>query len=690
MMKKKLLFRCVILALALPLTAVSAKVEPESKHRAQMRLIDSFLANHHYQSALMDDVMSKEILQKYLDILDARKTTFIQSDIDGFRRYETLLDDFAHKGELSVVFNIYDTYTQKRQAQIDWALQRLKKPFSSNETGTLELNSGKIDWLQTDAELRERWRKRLINEWIVLRLAKKDDAKAREILTKRYKNIAKHLQESRSDDVFQLYANAVTSVYDPHTSYFSPRSSEDFDINMSLSLEGIGASLTIEEEVITITDLIAGGPAIKSGKLARNDKILGVAQGDSGEMEDVVGWRLSDAVRLIRGKRGTVVRLSIEKNLSGEIIEVRLVRDEIKLEEAAAQAEVQNVEKNGKKYRIGIIELPSFYIDFGAADRGDKNYRSTTRDVKKLIEELQADPDGLDGLMIDLRNNGGGALSEAIALTGLFMDEGPVVQVRRSDGDLTIHRDEDGKTQYGGPLAVLINRNSASASEIFAGAIKDHGRGVILGEPTFGKGTVQTIIDMSRFLPSVKDAVGQLKITIAMFYRINGSSTQIKGVKPDIFIPNVASYVPGGESEEEHALPWRAIDPSQYQHATTVEDVLPTLQRQYNETNVNNPMISTLLDMMAWQKAQSEETVVSLSLEQRKSKRKAIRAKGLAFQNAFRKLYGYPLIDAGYWSKEEKDKTDQEIEADEKYKIDPILSIATETFGDYVDLLNKD
>lgn len=679
----------ILLALVLPVTSVSAKVEPEQKHRAQMRLIDSFLANHHYQNAKLDDVKSKEILQKYIDILDARKNTFLQSDIDGFRRYETALDDFAHKGELSFVFDIYDTYTQKRQAQINWALQYLKKPFSDNESGSLELDRDNIEWLQTEAELRERWRKHLINEWVVLRLAKKSDSKAREILIKRYKNISKHLNESRSNDVFQLYANAVTSVYDPHTTYFSPRSSEDFDINMSLSLEGIGASLTIEEEIITINELIAGGPAIKSGKLGRNDKILGVAQGDGGEMEDVVGWRLSDAVRLIRGKRGTVVRLSIEKNISGEIVEIRLVRDKIKLEESAAQTEVQNIEKNGKKYRLGIIELPSFYIDFEAASRGEADYRSTTRDVKKLIKELQADPAGLDGLLIDLRNNGGGALNEAVALTGLFMDDGPVVQVLRSDGDLTVHRDEDGKTLYSGPLAVLINENSASASEIFAGAIKDRGRGVILGEPTFGKGTVQTIIDMSRFLPSVKDPVGQLKMTIAMFYRINGSSTQIKGVKPDIFIPNAASYIPGGESEEEHALPWQEIKANEYQRDTTVENVLPALQRQYKTSNANNPMMTTLLDMMAWHKQQSEETIVSLSLEKRQSRRKVTKAKELAFQNAFRKLYGYPLLDAGYWNKEDKDKTDKEIETDKAYKIDPILSIAAETLADYVELLKK-
>ncbi|PIE79033.1 MAG: tail-specific protease, partial [Chloroflexi bacterium] len=366
----------------------------------------------------------------------------------------------------------------------------------------------------------------------------------------------------------QLYANAVTSVYDPHTNYFSPRTGEDFDINMSLSLEGIGAQLTLEDEIITIKELIAGGPAKQSGKLARNDKILAVAQGQTGAMEDVVGWRLDDAVRLIRGKRGTTVRLRIEKAINNEVVDVVLVRDKIKLEESAAKSEIKGIEKDGKVYRIGIIDLPSFYIDFDAANRGEKNYRSTTRDVKRLIQQLEKD--GIDGLMIDLRDNGGGALAEAVDLTGLFFDKGPVVQVRRAGGEVTVHADDDNETIYDGPLAVLINQNSASASEIFAGAIKDYGRGVILGEPTFGKGTVQTVIDLARFLPSVKDSVGQLKMTIAMFYRVNGSSTQLKGVTPNIYIPNEDSYLPEGEREEDHALPWHKIKGKKHQQFNQV------------------------------------------------------------------------------------------------------------------------
>lgn len=688
-MKKNLLLSTFLAGLALSTTATATSVAPEKKHRAQIRLMDSFLANHHYQSALLDDVKSKEILEKYLEYLDYGKFLFTQSEIDGFKQYETLLDDLSRKGELSVVFNMYEDFVKKRKAQTNWALSRLKTPFSDNAKGTLELDRKKVGWARDYDALKKRWEKRLLNEWITLRLAKQSDEKARETLTKRYTNTLKRLDKSKNDDIFQLYANAVTSVYDPHTTYFSPRTGENFEINMRLSLEGIGAQLGIEDELITIKKLIAGGPAKLSGELAQNDKIIGVAQGKTGAMEDVVGWRLDDAVDLIRGKRGTVVRLRIQKGINDEVVEVVLVRDKIKLEESAAKSEVKRIEQNGRIYRVGVIDIPSFYIDFEAANRGEKNYRSTTRDVKRLIVDLQKE--GIDGLMIDLRDNGGGSLAEAVDLTGLFFDKGPVVQVRRADGDLTIHSDEDDKTYYDGALAVLINENSASASEIFAGAIKDHQRGVVLGEPSFGKGTVQTVIGLERFLPSIKEKVGQLKMTIAMFYRINGSSTQLKGVTPDIYIPNKASLSgKGGEREEDHALPWRSIDAVKYENFNQVLPVLSQLQRDYDQQNAKNPLMKNLLAVQAWQQKQLDDTVVSLNLIQRKARKKAIRDEGLSFENTYRKLYGYPLLNAEYLDKKDKDKTESERNDEEKYQVDAILDIATKTVADYIRLTAQD
>lgn len=679
MIKKLLLLGFSIIG-----TALFAAIQPEAKHSAQLRLIDSFLSNHHYKNALFDDEKSKEVLDKYIYYLDFGKYLFTQADIKRFRQYESALDNFTHKGQLTPVFDIYNTFSAKRSSQIAWVLQRLQQSFSEESTEELELDRDKVAWAADQEELEQRWEKMLLNAWITLRLAKQSDEKARTTLRKRYENMTKRVNQAKPDEVFQLFANALTSVYDPHTAYFSPRSSENFDINMSLSLEGIGAQLTIEEELITIKELIAGGPAQRSGQLAANDQILGVAQGEQGPMEDVVGWRLDEAVDLIRGKRGTTVRLQIQKALSNEIVEITLVRDKIKLEESAAKSEIKRIEYQGKIYRVGVIELPSFYIDFEAARKGEDNYRSTTRDVKRLITELKTK--GIDGLMIDLRNNGGGSLAEAIDLTGLFFDAGPVVQVRRADGSVTIHADEDKETYYDGPLAVLINQQAASASEIFAAAIKDYGRGVVLGEPSFGKGTVQTILDLSRFLPSIKDKVGQIKMTIAMFYRVNGGSTQLKGVTPDIYIPDQKSYVSGGEREEKHALPWHQIDAVKHQQFSAVSPIIEQLRKEYANFSKNSELVKNVLAQRAWQKNQRDNTVVSLSLKKRQTQKDLLRDQSLVFQNQFRKHYGYPLLTASYLDKKDKEKTQKERDDDEKYQVDAILDIAVRVTADYIRL----
>lgn len=683
-MKKIALFSaCLMLGLVQPLWA---KNIPEKQHEAQLRLINAFLSQHHYRNEVLNDEKSKAILDKYLEFLDPSKQTFTQVDVQEFKKYQNVLDDLARKGNLSVPFDIYDKYTEKRLAQIDWALKRLDTPFPEDATGSVELDRKKLDWVADDAALQKRWEDRVLNDWITLRLAKQSDEKARETLKKRYRYMAKFLKETKNDDIFQLYANAITSVYDPHTNYFSPQSSEDFEINMSLSLEGIGAQLSLDDDVVMVHELIAGGPAANSGQLARNDKIYAVGQGDSGPMEDVVGWRLSDVVKLVRGKRGTKVRLRVEKAISNEMVDIVLVRDKINLEKSAAKSEIKTIEKEGKKYRVGIIDLPSFYIDFEGLRNGKADYRSSTRDMQKEIEKLKKEK--VDGLLIDLRNNGGGSLEEVVKLLGLFIDKGPVVQVRRSTGDIDIRTDDDGLTLYDGPLAVLINEHSASASEIFAGAIKDYGRGLILGEPTFGKGTVQSIIDLENFLPNAKpQSVGQLKMTIAMFYRINGSSTQQKGVRPDIYIPDASVQLPGGESEEPYALPWHKINASKYHALNQVQPILPVLDADYHKAHDGTPLMENLLTMFKWQKQQSDKTSYSLNFKTREKEREAQRAKGLEIQNEFRKLYHYPLISADYWSKLDKDKSDSEIEAEKNYEIDAVLDLAVDTTADYIRLL---
>lgn len=662
--------------------AAAKDVQPESKHSAQMRLVDSLLANHHYNNEVFNDVKSEEVLDNYIEYLDYGKYLFLQSDIDRYQlHYKDNLDDYAHKGYLLSVFDMYNDYMKKMAARTDWVLKRLEKPFDKNSNDEINLDREKVAWAKDQAELDKRWERRLQNEWLALVLAKKDDKEAREMLTKRYKNIATQLEQTKPDDVFQTYLNAVTTAYDPHTTYFSPRTSENFQINMKLSLEGIGAQLSIEDELVTIKKLIVGGPAIKSGKLDEEDKIIGVGQGKDGEIVDVVGWRLDDVVAKIRGARGTTVRLLIQKNLNDEVVEVVLVRDKIKLEEQAAKSEIKTINKDGKQIKVGIIDIPSFYIDFEAVNSNKKDYRSTTRDVKKLISELEKE--GIDALLIDLRNNGGGALLEAIQLTGLFIDKGPVVQVLDSKNELQVHEDDDSEVFYKGPLGVLINNNSASASEIFAGAIKDYHRGVILGGTSYGKGTVQTIIDLENLLPGTEGKTGQLKMTVAMFYRVNGSSTQIKGVAPDIFIPAQSVIKPTGESEEPHALAWREIDAVKIRDNSRDFDVAK-LKAEFDKRYPNDEKLQTLTEYLQWFNEKAENKVLSLNYEKRKQQRADYKAKDLEFKNHLRRLYGYPALTADYLDKEDKDKTKAERDAEEDEKTDVVLDSASEVVADMV------
>jgi len=658
------------------------ELQPKKNQQAQLRLLDSFLSLYHYKKSPLNDEKSAVILTRYLDYLDPGKYLFTEKDVKNYRRFSRSLDDAAHRGDLSIPFTIYNDFVNKRQAQIDWVLTRLQKPFKAHSDESLQLDRQKVAWASDEAALKVRWGKRLRNEWITLQLVKQSDSKAVATLIKRYRLMQKKLAKVQNDQVFQIYANAITSVYDPHTTYFSPRAAEEFEINMSLSLEGIGARLANEDEMVTIKELIAGGPAKRSGQLDRNDKILAVGQGTSGPMIDVVGWPRGDTVRLIRGKLGTTVRLRVEKAITHQVKEISLVRDRIRLEESAAKSAIKTIALHGKTYRIGVIDVPSFYLDFAAYSRGDKDYRSTTRDVKKLIDQLKKEK--IDGLMIDLRGDGGGALVETVNMAGLFFDKGPVVQVRRANGQLTIQKDEDNKTYYDGPLAVLVNQGSASASEIFAGVIKDYQRGIILGEPTFGKGTVQTIIDLNRYLPDTRDKAGQLKMTVAMFYRVNGSSVQLQGVVPDIYIPNQESFVAAGESKEKNPLPWRHIDATEYQRFNAVAPYLAVLQKSYDKHNADDPVMKALLASLTWQREQAKDTLVPLDVRKRQARRQSHSDKNLEFHNALRKIYGYPLLSRDYWTKQDKDKTEDDIEQDKKYKIDTVLDIAATTTANYV------
>ncbi len=430
---------------------------------------------------------------------------------------------------------------------------------------------------KSNSELNEIWRKRLKNDALTYKLNGKDWAFIQKTLKKRYKNFSQFLNQYNSEDVFQLAMNSFTQSIDPHTNYLSPQTSDNFKIDMSLSLEGIGARLQTEDDYTKVAEIIPGGPADKSGLLKADDKIIGVAQGEDGEFEDIIGWRITDAVKLIRGAKGTTVRLQIIKagsDLNAKPIDISLVRDKIKLEDQAAKGSVLEIINDDKPFRIGVIDIPKFYNDFEGQRNGDGNYKSTTKDVRKIIDSLTTEK--VDGIIIDLREDGGGSLQEAIELTGLFIKDGPVVQVKSSDGNIEIAKDPDAGIVYAGPLAVLVNRFSASASEIFSGAIQDYGRGLIIGEQTFGKGTVQNLIDLNR-LSSKKMDLGQVKITIAKYYRINGGSTQNLGVIPDISFPSIVDPKEFGESAEPSALPYDEIKSAEYNKFSDLKKYVPQL-----------------------------------------------------------------------------------------------------------------
>ena len=561
----------LLLSLLTTLTATARTMEvglsdlfPDERQSRTTLVINKVLERFHYRDFSLSDSFAEEVMGSYFEDLDPGRLFFLQRDIDRFSRTASRLDDDVSKGKLDTAFDVFRVYRMRVDSRIEHALGLLDKPFDFDQPESYLFDREQAAWASTEAELDETWRKRVKNDYLLLKLSDKSDAEARDQLRKRYEGISRRIHQFTADDVYQTFVNAYTRTLEPHTSYMSPSTSENFDISMRLSLEGIGAVLRADSEYTVIQRTIAGGPARQSGQIQTGDRIVGVAQGLDGEMEDVVGWRLQDVVDKIRGPKGSVVRLQImpKAEASGGLREVRLIRNEIKLEDQAAKSFVIDGLENAPKLRIGVIEVPAFYRDFRAESEGSRNFRSTTRDVRKLIASLEAED--IDGLVIDLRGNGGGSLAEATSLTGLFIEEGPVVQVKDSFGKVEVEEDPDPEVSYTGPLAVLVDRNSASASEIFAAAIQDYGRGIVIGEPTFGKGTVQTLIDLDRYVPGDVKDLGRLRLTMAEFFRISGGSTQLKGVEPDILFDFGMNGIEHGERSLDNALPWGRIRPARY------------------------------------------------------------------------------------------------------------------------------
>jgi carboxyl-terminal processing protease len=560
---------------------VAAQLKPAPAQAEAALWASRVLARYHYKALPLDDAMSEKIFDNYFKALDSEKLYFTQGDVDQFAPMRTKLDDAINNGNLTLPFAIYNLYQQRFNERMQYARDLLKGKFDFTTDESLQLDREKAPWTRNEDEVRDLWRKRVKNDWLRLKLAGKDEKAIRETLDKRYENYQNRLKKLNNEDVFQMFMNAYATSIEPHTNYLGPRSAENFDIAMRLSLEGIGAVLQQRDDYTLVREIVPGGPAALSNKLKVGDRIVGVAQG-TGPFTDVLGWRIDDVVQLVRGEKDSTVRLDVipaDAGPDGKHVSISLVRKKISMEEQSAKKSIIEVKDNGVKRRIGVISLPTFYLDFEARRRGDKDFKSATRDVQRILGELKKDK--VDNVLIDLRNNGGGSLIEAVELTGLFIDKGPVVQQRSAENRVEVENDTNAGLAWDGPIGVLINRGSASASEIFAAAIQDYGRGIVIGEPSFGKGTVQTLINLDRFSPSDKVKYGELKMTIAQFFRINGGTTQLRGVNPDIKLPVTSDVENFGESSYDNALPWVQIKPANYAPAGDLKELVGPLQKRH-------------------------------------------------------------------------------------------------------------
>ncbi|MFN3842765.1 MAG: carboxy terminal-processing peptidase [Rehaibacterium terrae] len=671
---------------------------PTADQAGAARLVYGLLSDsrYHYKPRPLDDALSAEIHKRYLDALDGERLFFLAEDIQKFDVWRTRLDDAIRAGNLQPAFDIFNVYVQRVGERVAHARALVGKDFDFGKDETWRLDRKDQPWAADRAELDELWRQYVKNDVLRLKLAGRKDEEIRKTLDKRYANLETRIRQLKSEDVFQTFMNAYATAIEPHTGYMTPRTSENFNISMRLSLEGIGAVLQRQDEFIVIRSIVPGGPAAMSGKVKPGDRIVAVGQGRSGPMTDVVGWRVDDVVDLIRGPKDSVVRLELlpaEAGLDGKHEQVAIVRDKIKLEEQAAKRSILTIDTGDGQRRIGVITLPTFYQDFDARRRNDPDYTSATRDVARLLAELKAER--VDGVVMDLRNNGGGSLNEAIELTGLFIDSGPVVQVREAGGRVSVESDRSGGVAWDGPLAVLTNRASASASEIFAAAIQDYGRGLIIGEQTFGKGTVQNLIDLDRWPRNETPRFGQVRLTVAQFFRPTGGSTQHKGVLPDIQFPVTLDASEYGESSYDNALPWTKIAPVPHPRLGDFGPLLPLLAERHEARVAEDPEFQWWREDVAEYRAQRARKEISLNIDVRRAERERIEARRRAREEA-RKALGIdaPSLarssDDGLQADERDVAADAAAEREEERRPDALLRESAAILADAIELLSRD
>ncbi len=661
-----------------PIVEGLPNIKPAEQQILVCKELVALIENYNYKKLKLNDSISSLILDEYIKSLDGGKNYFQQADIKEFEKYRNTLDDDFRNGDLSAPFYIFNVYLKRYNEWINYSLVQVKGKYDFNQEETYVFDREKMPWAASSTVLNDIWKKRIKYELINLQIAGTPQEKNIETLTKRYTNLRSQVAKINNQDVFQTIMDAFTQTIDPHTSYFNPSNAVAFNEDMARSFEGIGARLQMENEVLKIGEIIPGGPAFRSKLLSAGDRIIAVAQG-AGEFEDIIGWRIENSVSKIKGPKGTKVRLKIipaGQEMSSKPVIIELVREKIVMEESSAKKEVKTIQSNGKTFKIGIIKVPGFYADFKAAKAGDPNYKSTTRDVKLLIDTLK-NKDKVDAIVMDLRANGGGSLLEAISLTGLFIDKGPVVQVKDLRGDIEVSDDENPGVAWAGPFGVMVDRLSASASEIFAGAIQDYGRGIILGTQTYGKGTVQSSIDLNSLVnrsllqrlaalvdkgtmrapngaePAVPQ-LGQVNLTMAKFYRVNGSSTQHKGVMPDIVFPSLYPLDKIGEDTERSALAWDVIQPSAFVPVSDLSSIKANLKKLHEERMKSSVEYKMMEQEIADMKKRDGEVSVSLNINKLKAERDSLENAALARANKLRALRGLAPVKKGDKIKKEE------------------------------------
>lgn len=627
---------------------------PEARHETIGQIVTQFIQKSHYNQVAVDDELSSKVLDFYIEGLDRNRMYLLASDIEFFERYRFELDDIVKSKPLDPVYEMYEVFQTRMRERLKFALSQLENEPDYATDAEYQFDRTESPWAANAQELDDIWRQRVINDALALALEEEPWEKIQDVLTKRYTGFLKRLDQVNNDDVFERFMNTFAHAVDPHSSYLSPRNADEYRIQMSLSYVGIGATLQTEDDFVKIVNIIRGGPADFDGKLKRDDKITAVAQGPEGEFVDVIGWRLDDVVDLIRGPKQSQVRLQIIPSNSvpgSPKVIIPLTRGPVKLEEQAAKSEIVKVPREGREWSIGVIEVPSFYRDYRALTSGDSNYTSVTKDVKRLIGELEEQ--GIDGLVLDLRGNGGGHLTEATALSGLFIDNGPIVQlrnsidVRRSPPQRLDDPDPVARVAYNGPLAVLVDRFSASASEIFAGAIQDYNRGVIIGQQTFGKGTVQNLYSLDQYIRSEDDkGFGQLTLTIGKYYRVTGASTQHRGVHPDISLPSNIDAEIVGESSRENALPWDTVDTTRFRARDPLSTTIDTLTSSHVARSKDDPNFQYQVDRIRAAERIREQKTISLNMETRRSTREKELDEALQRENARRTALNLEPIES--------------------------------------------